>query len=45
MIDAAEIVAKSESFKHAFGDSANTIPAKDVEIPCDKKGCTRIKSK
>jgi hypothetical protein len=45
MNDDAEIVAKSEFFQHAFEDSANTIPAKDVEVPCDKKGCTRIKRK
>jgi hypothetical protein len=46
MIDDAEIVAKSEFFKHAFEGPANAIAAKDVEVPCDnKKGCTRIKSK
>jgi branched-chain amino acid transport system substrate-binding protein len=41
----AEIVAKSEFFKHAFEGPATAISAKDVEVPCDKTGCTRIKSK
>lgn len=41
----AEIVAKSEFFKHAFEGPATAIPAKDIEVPCDKTGCTRIKSK
>ncbi len=45
MIDEAEIVAKSEFFKHPFEGPATAIPAKDVEVPCDKTGCTRIKSK
>jgi len=38
----AEIVAKSEFFKHAFEGPATAIPAKDVEVPCDKTGCTRM---
>ncbi|MGO9121713.1 MAG: ABC transporter substrate-binding protein [Desulfomonilaceae bacterium] len=41
----AEIVAKSEFFPHAFEGPAWPIPAKDVEVPCDKTGCTRIKAK
>ena len=40
----AEIVPKSEFFKHAFEGPAWAIPAKDVEVPCDKTGCTRIKT-
>jgi len=39
----AEIVAKSEFYKHAFEGPAVAIPAKDVEVPCDKTGCTRMK--
>jgi branched-chain amino acid transport system substrate-binding protein len=41
----AEIVPKSEFFKHAFEGPATAIPAKDVEVPCDQTGCTRMKSK
>jgi branched-chain amino acid transport system substrate-binding protein len=39
----AEIVPKSEFFKHAFEGPAKAIPAKGVEVPCDQTGCTRIK--
>lgn len=41
----AEMVPKSEFFKHAFVGPATAIPAKDVEVPCDQTGCTRMKSK
>jgi len=41
----AEIVAKSEFFPHAFEGPAWAIPAKDVEVPCDQTGCTKIKAK
>ena len=32
----AEMVAKSQFFKHAFVGTAWAIPAKDVEVPCDR---------
>ena len=38
----AEIVTKSDFFKHAFEGPATAIPAKDVEVPCDKTGCTKM---
>ena len=41
----AEIVAKSEFFPHAFEGPAWPIPAKDVEVPCNQTGCTKIKAK
>jgi len=41
----AEIVAQSEFFPHAFEGPAWAIPAKDVEVPCDQTGCTKIKAK
>ena len=41
----AEIVEKSEFFPHAFEGPAWPVPAKDVEVPCDQTGCTRIKAK
>ena len=41
----AEMVAKSEFLPHAFEGPAWPIPAKDVEVPCDKTGCTKIKAK
>ncbi|HVN81326.1 MAG TPA: ABC transporter substrate-binding protein [Terriglobia bacterium] len=41
----AEIVAKSEFFPHAFEGPAWAMPAKDVEVPCDQTGCTKIKAK
>jgi branched-chain amino acid transport system substrate-binding protein len=41
----AEIVAKSEFLPHAFEGPAWPIQAKDVEVPCDQTGCTKIKAK
>lgn len=38
-----EIVKESEFFKHAFVGVPTAIPAKDVEVPCEETGCTRIK--
>ncbi len=41
----AEMVAKSEFLPHAFEGPAWPIPAKDVEVPCNQTGCTKIKAK
>ena len=41
----AEIVPKSEFYKHAFEGPATAMPAKDLEVPCDQTGCTKIKTK
>lgn len=41
----AEIVPKSEFFKHAFVGPAKAILAKEVEVPCDQTGCVKMKSK
>ena len=41
----AEMVPKSDFYKHAFVGPAVAMPAKDVEVPCDQTGCTKIKTK
>ncbi len=35
----AEVVKDNPFFKHAFVGTADMIPAKDVEVPCDQTGC------
>lgn len=34
-----EIVKDNKFFKHAFEGPATMIPAKDIEVPCEKTGC------
>ena len=41
----AEIAPKSEFYKNAFVGPAVAIPAKEVEVPCDQTGCTKIRTK
>ncbi|WP_319521960.1 ABC transporter substrate-binding protein [uncultured Desulfosarcina sp.] len=39
----AELVENNEFFKHAHVGEPTMIPAKDIEVPCDKTGCPGFK--